>query len=127
MMAAMQSTEFGPRFSFSEHEILADGTCVYRIEVQHFAVPIPADEEDDLDGLPEPIRHYVGLAWPSGSTGWTASPAIESENDTWAAQVERATRSFPSLEVAALFLYGFNAALRWRKGQDALGALPWRR
>lgn len=114
---------FGPRFTFGTHEVLADGTVVHTVHVQHFAATLPADPDpDEQDERPEPIRREVGLVWQSRPLGWCASPPAAD----WPEAVERAERSFPDKESAAMFLYGFDACLRWQKGQAALAALPWR-
>lgn len=115
---------YGPLFAFGVHETLADGTVVYTVSVRHFAAVLPpTGEEEEEPPRPEPIRREVGLVWESRPLGWCASPPAE----TWTDAVQRAERSFPDRDGAAMFLYGFDAAMRWQRYQQALTTLPWLR
>jgi len=114
---------YGPLFAFGVHETLADGTVVYTVSVRHVAAVLPPTGEEEELPRPEPIRRQVGLVWESRPLGWCASPPA----GTWTEAVQRAERSFPDRDGAAMFLYGFDAAMRWQRYQQALSTLPWLR
>ena len=124
-MSDDQAGSFGPKFWLGVRETLADGTEVFNVTVRHFAAILPAEDDEDEPERPEPMARPVGAVWSTGLLGWAASPVFD--GDGWPDLVQRAERSFPDREGAAMFLYGFDAAMRWQRAQEALAKLPWRK
>lgn len=102
-----------PIFQTGVSEVLADGTELLSVRVSF------GEHGDQL--------RYLGRIWENRGYGWVAAPASTGRADSWAAEVQRATRSFENERDACMFLYGHISGVGYVKFQQALATMPWMR